>query len=59
MAKRKALLISPFLRKETMERLLGDNPREVKVITRFNLDEFLRGVSDLAALEYLLGSAPK
>ncbi len=53
-ARQRALLISPFLRKTTLEHLLGDNPREVKVITRFNLDELMRGVSDFKALEYLL-----
>lgn len=33
---------------------MGDRPEEVKVITRFNLNELLLRVSDVKALEYLL-----
>ena len=47
-------MIAPFLQRETVKELLGDNPKEVKVITRFNLDDFLRKASDIDALEYLL-----
>ncbi len=35
-ARQRALIITPFLRKATLEALLGDRPSEVKVITRFN-----------------------
>ncbi|MFC1870152.1 phospholipase D family protein [Chloroflexota bacterium] len=54
LARQNSLLISPFLRKETLEKLLGDNPKDVRVLTRFNLDEMSRGVNDVKALEYLL-----
>lgn len=53
-ARQRALIITPFLQQATLKNLLGQQPREVKVITRFNLDELMRGVNDLKALEYLL-----
>lgn len=53
-ARERALVVPPFLRRTTLVILLGESPREVTVITRFYLDEFLRGVSDLKALDYLL-----
>jgi len=53
-ARQQSLIISPFLRRTVLENLLGDEPREVRVLTRFNLDELLSGVSDFKALEYLL-----
>lgn len=53
-ARQHALMVTPFLQRTTLENLLGNHPKEVKVITRFNLDELLRGVSDTKALEYLL-----
>jgi len=54
LARQQALIITPFLQRSTLENLLGNKPKEVKVITRFNLDDFQRGVSDINALEYLL-----
>jgi hypothetical protein len=53
-ARQRALIVTPFLQRTTLEDLLGNRPKEVRVITRFNLSEFMRGVSDIKALEYLL-----
>ena len=53
-ARAKALIISPFLGRAAIRRILGDHPGEVKAITRFNLDELSRRVSDIEALDYLL-----
>jgi len=53
-AQQRAFIVTPFLQRITLENLLGNCPKEVKLITRFNLDELLRGVSDIKALEYLL-----
>jgi hypothetical protein len=53
-ARKRALIISPFLGRKALKDLLGDNPGQVKVITRFNLNELLLRVSDIKALEYLL-----
>jgi len=52
-AQKRALIISPFLGEKALKDLLGDKPEEVKVITRFNLNELLIRVSDFKALEYL------
>jgi hypothetical protein len=53
-AQKCALIISPFLGEKVLKDLLGNRPEEVKVITRFNLNELLLRVSDVKALEYLL-----
>jgi len=53
-AQKRALIISPFLGGKALKDLLGDRPEEVKVITRFNLNDLLLRVSDVKALEYLL-----
>jgi phosphatidylserine/phosphatidylglycerophosphate/cardiolipin synthase-like enzyme len=53
-ARKKALIITPFLQQATVKSLLGNNPGEIKAITRFNLDDFLHRVSDIDALDYLL-----
>lgn len=53
----KVRLVCPFIKKGAVERLLsGGTPGSLRVITRFNLDDFARGVSDLAALRLLLAS---
>jgi hypothetical protein len=50
-------LVCPFIKKGAVERLLaGGTPDSLQVITRFNLDDFARGVSDLEALRLLLAS---
>lgn len=38
-----------------MIRLLALRPNEIQVITRFNLNDFAEGVSDIAALQRVLG----
>ncbi len=47
-------IICPFIKEGALERLLSHRPREVKVITRFNLADFSQGVSDVEALRKLL-----
>ncbi|MCE2916960.1 MAG: hypothetical protein LW768_15625 [Rubrivivax sp.] len=47
-------LISPFIKLGALERLLAFNPRSTQVITRYNLDDFASGVSDIAALRRVL-----
>lgn len=48
-------IICPFIKEGALERLLSYRPRNVKVITRFNLNEFSQGISDIGALRKLLG----
>lgn len=47
-------IISPFIKVGALQGLLQHNPKEVRVITRFNLGDFAEGVSDVAALRKLL-----
>ena len=47
-------IICPFMKVDIIERLLSHHPRDVQVITRFNLADFAEGVSDVAALRSLL-----
>lgn len=48
-------LICPFIKKGAVERLLASGtPGSLQVITRFCLDDFAQGVSDLSALRLLL-----
>jgi hypothetical protein len=47
-------IICPFIKAGALERLLSLGPRDVRVITRFNLADFADGVSDIAALRKLL-----
>src|ERR1700674_4725460 len=48
-------IVSPFIKKRAAERLLKHGrPKELQVITRFNLRDFCEGVSDMAALSWLL-----
>ena len=48
-------LVCPFIKKGAVERLFANsNPGTLQVITRFNLDEFAQGISDLSALRFLL-----
>ncbi|MCC5829264.1 MAG: phospholipase D family protein [Phycisphaeraceae bacterium] len=48
-------MICPFIKHKAAERLFGGKmPASVKVITRFSLDDFARGVNDLSALRLLL-----
>lgn len=47
-------IICPFMKADIIGRLLSHHPRDVQVITRFNLADFAEGVSDVAALRSLL-----
>lgn len=50
-------LVCPFIKKRAVERLLvGGTTGSLQVITRFCLDDFAQGVSDLSALRLLLDS---
>ena len=49
-------IVCPFIKKEVIDRLLAKfQPGLLQVITRFNLNDFAEGVSDLAALRSLMG----
>lgn len=51
----KLRIVCPFIKRHVIERLLKlGNPREIQVITRFNLLDFYNGVSDTTALRLLL-----
>ena len=47
-------IICPFIKTGALERLLSHRPKNVQVITRFNLADFADGVSDIAALRRVL-----
>jgi hypothetical protein len=48
-------LVSPFIKTAAVKRLLGrSRPGSLQVLTRFNLNDFAKGVSDLGALRLLL-----
>ena len=47
-------IVSPFIKRRAVQRLLALRPERVRVITRFNLNDFGNGVSDIDALRRLL-----
>ena len=48
-------IVCPFIKRRALKRLLDvARPQEIRVITRFNLDDFAKGVSDLARFDYCL-----
>ena len=47
-------IVSPFITERAIDWLLNHRPKQIKVITRFNLGDFADGVSDIAALRKLL-----
>lgn len=49
-------IVSPFIKKRALKHLLSHRPRGVEVITRFNLNNFAEGISDLDALRMLLNA---
>lgn len=49
-------LISPFIKAGALRRFLSPKPKGLQVITRFNLQDFAEGVSDIAALRMLLNA---
>lgn len=48
------ILITPFIQLPPVKQLLGQKNIKTKIITRFNLNNFYEGVSDLKALEFLI-----
>lgn len=53
----KLRIICPFIKKRVIESLVRKaEPSDIQVITRFNLFDFFNGVSDIAALQFLLKS---
>jgi hypothetical protein len=53
-------VIAPFIKERAAERLLkAGRPETLEVITRFNLDDFSDGVSDIAALRLLMKSGAR
>ncbi len=49
-------IISPFVKLRALECLLTLSPQSLCVITRYNLDDFASGVSDIAALRRVLAA---
>ena len=47
-------IVSPFIKRPALERLLALRPERIRVVTRFDLEGFARGVSDVAVLSMLL-----
>lgn len=47
-------IICPFIKLGALQELLDQNPRNIQVITRFNLVDIVSGVSDVAALRALI-----
>ena len=52
-------IICPFIKEKSLQRLLNHHPKNVQVITRFNLSDCADGVSDVAALRKLLEADAK
>ena len=47
-------IVCPFIKSRALGRLLALKPGQIRVITRFNLEDFALGVSDIGALGTLL-----
>lgn len=48
-------IVCPFIKLESVRRLIGERrSMTIRVVTRFSLDDFRSGVSDITALRYLL-----
>ena len=47
-------IVSPFIKGPALQRLLAIRPERIRVVTRFDLEGFARGVSDVAVLRTLL-----
>ena len=52
-------IICPFIKEGAIQRLLQHQPKNIQVITRFNLADFAEGVSDIKALRKLLDARAK
>ncbi|MBS0479887.1 MAG: phospholipase D family protein [Proteobacteria bacterium] len=48
-------IVCPFIKRSVVQRLIAGRRDRIRVITRFDLDCFDRGVSDLSALRLLVG----
>lgn len=56
-ADRSALrIVCPFIKTTALARLLSPAPGSIKVLTRFSLDDFASGVSDIGALRNLISA---
>ena len=49
-------IICPFIKARSLDHLLSRQPGFLQVITRFNLDDFADGVSDIEALRHVLNA---
>ena len=47
-------IVCPFIKTGALNRLLEMEPQRIRVVTRFNLDDFAQCVSDIAALQEIL-----
>lgn len=52
-------IVSPFIKLKALNRLLDAAPRALQVLTRFSLEDFSRGVSDIDALQRLLAAGAR
>ncbi len=50
------LIVSPFIKAGALDVLLANAPENIRVITRFSLEDFSQGASDTTALRRLLGA---
>ena len=53
------LIICPFIKAGALKHILHCKPDRLRVITRFDLDDFAQGVSDIAALRMLLNAGAR
>lgn len=49
-------VISPFIKRRPLERFLALTPKDIQIVTRYNLDDFASGVSDISALRRVLAA---
>jgi len=49
-------IVSPFIKLKALNRLLAVRPQAIRVLTRYSLEDFARGVSDMEALRRLLAA---
>lgn len=53
-------IVSPFIKLNAAKVLIdAANPSDIQVITRYNLEDFYKGVSDIEALEFLISKGAK
>lgn len=53
-------VVSPFIKLPAAKTLIvASNPSDLEVITRYNLEDFYKDVSDIEALEYLLSKGAR